>query len=294
MYIPGHRWVILVAAGARVRARALDDGASQSFFGYDGRGSPLQSALVRAQRFADPRRIVVVASSEDRWCWARELAGLPESNVLVQPVDRGTGPGVLLPLVRIVQRDPDAIVTIIPSDHRVEDEPLLASTLWDAVGSLGDRRRILLLGMTPSGPSADHAWIVPNPGSADGVRSVARLVDRPTSSVAEALFHRGALWNTSMLVARGVHLLDLFGMTQPQLRESLADRLGAIPTASAIADAYATLPPCDFTKDLLAHSAQRLHVVTAPPCGWVDLGARRGLAGRQGAMTNERWREALI
>src|SRR3712207_8238933 len=41
--------------------------------------------------------------------------------ILKQPVDLGTGPGVLFPLSHILARDPHARVLILPSDQNVED-----------------------------------------------------------------------------------------------------------------------------------------------------------------------------
>jgi mannose-1-phosphate guanylyltransferase len=45
------------------------------------------------------------------------LSEMPKSNIMVQPSNRGTGNGVLLPLIHILARDPAAHIVLLPSDH---------------------------------------------------------------------------------------------------------------------------------------------------------------------------------
>jgi hypothetical protein len=85
----------------------------------------------------------------------------------VQPCNRGTAPGVLLPLVAILDRDPEAVVLLLPSDHFVADEPALARSLraahqaahcgWTDLGTPERVRRCL---------ARASAW--PLPGSRHG------------------------------------------------------------------------------------------------------------------------------
>ena len=56
--------------------------------------------------------------------------------LIVQPMNRGTANGILLPLLHIEARDPDARIVILPSDHYVRDESILVTALESALGRL--------------------------------------------------------------------------------------------------------------------------------------------------------------
>jgi len=57
---------------------------------------------------------------------------LPEANIVVQPQNRGTAAGILLPLLSILARDPEAKLIVLPSDHFVADEELLGDAILQA------------------------------------------------------------------------------------------------------------------------------------------------------------------
>jgi mannose-1-phosphate guanylyltransferase len=69
--------------------------------------------------------------------------------VIVQPSNRGTANGILLGVCAIYERNPEAIVTILPSDHYVEREEVLARVLEHAVASVGTSNTVAFLGFVP-------------------------------------------------------------------------------------------------------------------------------------------------
>src|SRR5687767_9752363 len=52
----------------------------------------------------------------------RQLFSRPKQNIIVQPANKETGPGILLPLMHIYKRSPEAIVAVFPSDHFIWEE----------------------------------------------------------------------------------------------------------------------------------------------------------------------------
>jgi mannose-1-phosphate guanylyltransferase len=53
----------------------------------------------------------VVSQRHRRW-WEPALAGVAAANIIVQPRNCGTANGILLPLLHIMERDPEACVVI--------------------------------------------------------------------------------------------------------------------------------------------------------------------------------------
>ncbi|HYS89823.1 MAG TPA: sugar phosphate nucleotidyltransferase, partial [Bradyrhizobium sp.] len=90
--------------------------------------SMLEHTLARVERFIPRERILVVVSQNHQAEVTQHLAHWPAENVIYQPANRDTAPGILLPLTYISHRDPLATVTVFPSDHFVvKEDPFLAA-----------------------------------------------------------------------------------------------------------------------------------------------------------------------
>jgi mannose-1-phosphate guanylyltransferase len=56
----------------------------------------------------------------------RQLSGLPPKNVVLQPENKETGPGLLLLLMHLAKRYPESVVAVFPSDHFIlEEDPFM-------------------------------------------------------------------------------------------------------------------------------------------------------------------------
>jgi mannose-1-phosphate guanylyltransferase len=135
----------------------------------------LQRALAVAAR---DHIVPVVTDAHRRW-WEPQLLGFHRNRVVVQPRNRGTGFGVLLPLLVIAKCDPEAGLIFIPSDHYVEHEDLLAEFLRQATAPEAlDSDKLTLLGMTPNAPDSGFGYLSPAPDSGVGLRPVHKFSDR--------------------------------------------------------------------------------------------------------------------
>ena len=271
----GGVWAIVLAAGEGSRLRTLTTTASgvavpKQFCSLHDGPSLLDETLQRAATVApEPNICTVVARDHARW-WREALEHLPGDNVIVQPENRGTAIGMLLPLIGILERDPDACVVVLPSDHHVVDEAVLGCALKRAVGALGERdSSIVLLGIAPDAPDSELGYIVPARPDME-LSAVTEFVEKPLAAEARRLIECGALWNVFVLAARARVLADLVGRSDPALLERMraAYRAGS----NALADLYPQLPHLDFSRHVARGSEPMLTVLRVPPCGWTDLG----------------------
>jgi len=271
-------WAIVLAAGEGTRLRELTTRSGvatpKQFCSLRGGRSLLSDALARAARIVPRRRIVVIVAEEHRRFWEPEVAGLSPENVVVQPCNKGTAAGILLPALGVLERDPAARIAFLPSDHFVGREAVIENSLRLALDSLDEiGTELTLLGITPDAPETGYGWIVP--AKSDRLlRPVERFVEKPAESTAGELFAAGALWNSFLFAVKGATLVRLFEERLPELAASLArvfDR-EASARASELQALYATLDTKDFSRDVLQAYERRLHLEIVPPCGWTDLG----------------------
>jgi mannose-1-phosphate guanylyltransferase len=284
---PVNTWVVVLAAGEGRRLHQLTTNESgvpvpKQFCSLNGGPSLLRSALERAAVVAAPHRICTIVAEQHRRWWQPALTPAERANVIVQPRNRGTANGILLPLLHIMRRDPLARVVLLPSDHYVDDESVLAAALRGTIRKLRVAREVLLLGIAPEEPDPDLGYIVPGAELERSVWSVASFVEKPPGAEAARLIEAGGLWNAFIVAAHAATLLDLFNASFPWIVKAMQaalERDQATPTDPvAIADLYKQLADLDFSKQVLEQAAARLRVVPVPSCGWSDLGTPTRLA----------------
>lgn len=283
-----HDWAIVLAAGEGSRLRSLtttSGGVSvpKQFCSLAGGPSLLQETLRRAEIVAPRSRIATVVAEQHRRWWEGPLWSLRASNVVVQPENRGTANGILLPLLFLMERDPLARVVLLPSDHFVRDEAILAHSLRAAMAQLAFRPdEVLLLGIDPDEADAELGYVVPEASETYGVAKVAQFVEKPPLTLARELIGQGGLWNSFIIAAQARALLGLFQRRFPELVAdvSIAVRreLRSGGDGYALADLYGRLPELDFSRHVLEGQEAQLRVLRVPQCGWSDLGTPRRVA----------------
>jgi mannose-1-phosphate guanylyltransferase len=276
----GKTWALILAAGEGSRLKSLTTtfngvAVPKQFCSLNGGSSLLQEALQRAASITVPTRTCAVVAASHRHFWETPLFHLPESNVIVQPQNRGTAHGILLPLLHIAARDPDATLVLLPADHHVEDEATFAESLRRAASAATkDRNAIYMLGVEPDAPDTELGYILPQQGGASTVSRVTRFVEKPNLARAQSLLDEGALWNVFVIAASAKALLDLYARRHAStLRDfRLALSGEAMDADVALDDLYALLPGLDFSRDVMEGQEAMLKVVPVPACGWSDLG----------------------
>ncbi len=236
----------------------------------------LQATVDRLQQLIAPDRTVVVVPRQHEAIARQQLSEYPAMEIVAQPRNLGTGPGVLLPLVHVLRRNPAADVALIPSDHDFRAPRPLLEALLRAQRAARQHRGMVLLGAVAETPASDLGWIVPRrrrlPGAA--VSSIREFVEKPSPALAASLFAQGALWNTMLSVTPASVLWGLARQQLPRqavLLDRYASALGTSVAAQLLEDTYRELPSADFSRDLLA-AARGLWVTPMLGAGWSDCG----------------------
>lgn len=275
-------WALVLAGGDGERLRRLTTLASGSavpkqFCSLFEGPSLLQEALRRARTVTANARTCAVVARDHRRFWEPQLWSLGARNIIVQPQNRGTAIGVLLPLLHILERDPGARIVLLPSDHHVRDAHTLGAALMDTAHLVRWRTEaVFLLGIEPEDPDPELGYLVPGAVDDNGALTVSRFVEKPSAGEARELMGARGLWNSFILAAAGTALLELFEQRIPELVQSLRTAVqedgGSPLECRAAATLYERLPTVDFSRDILMGQEDRLRVAPVPACGWSDLG----------------------
>jgi mannose-1-phosphate guanylyltransferase len=283
-----HLWALVLAAGEGRRLRGLTTikaglAVPKQFCSLEHGPSLLQEAVQRARAVVAPERICTIVAADHRQWWADHLEDVSPENLIVQPQNRGTANGILLPLLAILERDPDARILLLPSDHHVRDEERLAGALRYAASPPETAwAEIMLLGLTARTADTELGYIVPNREAGHTHHGVNRFVEKPELDQAQRLIEHGALWNAFIIAADAPALLKLFERRYPDIvaamRDAVRGNAGGLAPDAALAELYEALPELDFSRNILQGQEQHLRVLPVPECGWSDLGTPQRVA----------------
>jgi mannose-1-phosphate guanylyltransferase len=284
----GHRWALVLAAGEGSRLRTLTTTAEgvaipKQFCSLRGAQSLLSDALHRAGHIAHDERICTVVAAEHRPWWQVTLASRTPASIVAQVRNKGTAIGILLPLLRILARDPDACIAVLPSDHFVARERVLTAALSEAMSRAArGADDLILLGIKPDEFDAELGYIVPASRLGGSCVPVRSFVEKPDSATAAQLIEEGALWNAFIMAVRGRQLLNRFLALCPDVVARVQEIALLDPfepqQRQRIEAVYERLPTLDFSRDLLQRDPAQLSVMRVSACGWSDLGTPQRVA----------------
>ena len=280
-------WSLVLAAGAGRRLSVMTGGVPKQFWRPQGRTSLLEDTLNRLSPVVPAHRTVTIVDRSHQ-PFVTALANPDRlGEIVYQPENRGTAAGVLLGLLAVAARARDAIVVLTPSDHGVRRPEIYREGLRASINSVRrEASGVVLLGVDGDCVHADYGWItparVPRPNE---LVPVASFVEKPSAALAAELWVTGAVWSTMVLVARVSALINLYKRHLPGLYAVFAPA-ATLPNRDCrrYFDAvYPTLPPYDFSHDLLAPAAGLSLVVWPSTVGWSDLGTPERLRAWHGA-----------
>jgi mannose-1-phosphate guanylyltransferase len=202
-------WALVLAGGDSTRLQGVTRiiaGASipKQYCRIFGSRSLLEATLRRIAPLVAAERTLVIINRDHLTIARPQLTSLDVRNVLVQPRNLDTGPGLLLSMLELSRRDPEATVAIFPSDHYVRDGAAFRRSI-ERMGRVvaAHAEKIALLGAHPEQVDTGYSYIAPGRPVAPGVDAFVVLAfhEKPTPGLAGAIIGRGALWNSFVMVA---------------------------------------------------------------------------------------------
>jgi mannose-1-phosphate guanylyltransferase len=284
-----HAVILAGGAGERFWPASRADRPKPFLEVVDGR-SLLDATHRRARRFASPGCVWVVCGRSHAAAIRRET-GLPTSRVLVEPQRRNTAMAMAWVAHHIAAQDPEAVLAVLPADHRIPDAGAFASAIRKGAKAARSARCLVTLGVKPSRPDTGYGYIkvgAPVGRVHPGLRRVERFVEKPDAAKARAYLRRGGyLWNAGIFVLGARTLLHELEVCAPEIHRALAP-LARRPTArsgAALEKAYRRAPSLPIDTAVMERSE---NVWTLPVSfHWSDVGTWLSLAEELGVAPGE-------
>lgn len=251
-------------------------------------GSLLHQTLDRA-RLAVPWKRIVIVSNGSHDVHLAPGSSMPRAPRLrIRTRGQGTAMDVLLAIHWIRRKEADAVIAILPSEQVVLQPQAFMRHVVAVAGFVSRHaREIVIVGARPTYPETRYGWIetaqsIPDSGS-EPVFRVRSLQHGLSYSLARACYESGALWNTSVIVARAEALLQASRRRSPELDATLETAMALVGTPyeqRTLEDCYAVAREASFSEAVLAGAPQLLAASQLPPVHW-SMETSAGLAHRR-------------
>ncbi|MGK2284941.1 mannose-1-phosphate guanylyltransferase/mannose-6-phosphate isomerase [Pedomonas sp. V897] len=185
----------------------------------------LQATVRRVMDGARYRAPLLVANEEHRFIIAEQLrqCGCAPEAIILEPEGRNTAPAIALAARFALERDPEALLLVMPSDHLIRDEAAFAAAVEAAAVAAGERHALLTFGIRPDRPETGYGYIccgAPLEGHND-VHAVDRFVEKPDLKTAETYVADGNyVWNSGIFLFRAADYLDELATHEPEMAEA--------------------------------------------------------------------------
>lgn len=277
-----HVWSVLLAGGVGSRFWPVSRAARpKQLLDLFGEGPMLRATLARALPLAPPERSIVVTSQALAPTVRALLPEVPGELVLAEPSGKNTAPAIAWAARVALERDPDAVLMVLPADHHIADVPAFRAACERALTLAKDR--LVTIGIVPTHPETGYGYIqrgAPLDGDAFAVRAFVEKPDLPTA--ATYLAGGEHLWNAGMFFMSARLYLGELAAHRP----ALAAVLDEAASASDVLRIWPRLESISVDYAVMERSA-RIAVVPGS-FGWSDVGSWRSLWDHRGAAPSYR------
>lgn len=181
----------------------------------------LQETALRLHGAANAAPPLIICNDEHRFFIAEQLRtlGIAPEDIVLEPIGRNTAPAAAVAAYLLADKDPAAVMVILPADHVIADVDVFRDKVALAAG-LAAEGRLVTFGVVPTAPETGYGYIrrAEQPLAGGEVYPVQQFVEKPDAATAEGyLADGGYYWNSGIFVFRADRYLEALEKYRPEI-----------------------------------------------------------------------------
>lgn len=271
--------IVIMAGGTGTRFWPYSrNNKPKQFLDVLGTGrSLLQMTYDRFSEDISDENIWVVSNEIYRDLLSEQLPTLAKDNILLEPSKRNTAPCIAYAAYKIKQKDPDAVMVILPSDHIIFKEKAFLKVINEAVENT-DNEKLFTIGISPNKPETGYGYIQFRE-SDEAIKKVKTFTEKPQLELAKQFLASGDfVWNAGIFVWSATAIIAAFEKYQDELANLFAEGKGSYFTQNEtnfIQEAYSLSKNISIDYAIMEKSDNVF--VLLGDFGWSDLGSWNAL-----------------
>ena len=221
------------------------------------------------KRFGEDFSAPIVVANRAQEAELRAVAG-PDTRIILEPCKRDSAGAIAL---AAALADEDELLLVCPSDHYIADVDAFHRAIVLARPA-AEAGQIVTFGIEPDHPATGFGYIAA--GEGEGVRPVARFVEKPPPDKAEAMLAEGGhYWNAGIFLAATGTWREELRRHAPAILEAATAAIERgecqSPVIRVDEEAFSCSPAKSIDYAVMEHS-DRVSVVPVS-MGWSDVGS---------------------
>ncbi len=272
-----HYYCIIMAGGVGSRFWPVSRaGMPKQFLDFNIQGrSFLRRTYDRMKTIIPEENIIVVSLERYRDLVRDQLPELPEKNLLLEPYNRNTAPCISYATYSILQRDPDAITVVTPSDHAIARHDAFYKTLQEALAYAAGTDALITLGVIPTRPDPNFGYIQMAGPQEDGQPvKIKTFTEKPDIELARVFLETGEfLWNSGIFVWRADAIRQALEQYAPEISrlwDGWQDVLGTDSEHAFLERIYTDMPRISIDYAVMEKTGNAW--VYPADFHWADIG----------------------
>ncbi len=271
---------VILVGGSGTRLWPLSrQSMPKQFLPLASQHSLLQDTLLRLKGIEEIALPVFLCNQEHRFLVAEQVreVGATTEALILEPVARNTAPAIAAAALHLVQKNADALMLVLPSDHVIADVEAFHRCVAQAEKAARNGF-LVTFGIVPHRAETGYGYIQRGAALPDDAQAfhVSRFVEKPDEKTAESYVASGDYsWNSGMFLFKAQVFLDELEKFHPEIVSS---------TRLAVEGAYQDLDFCRLEEasfqsssalsiDVAVMEKTDKAVVIPSDIGWSDLGS---------------------
>jgi mannose-1-phosphate guanylyltransferase/mannose-6-phosphate isomerase len=249
----------------------------KQFLNLAGEGTLFQQTIARTRQLPNVTSPIVVASEDHRFLAADQLleVGIRDATIVLEPLARNTAPAIALGALQAQERDPEALLLVLPADHLIGDTEAFVAVVKQAM-PLAEQGWLVTFGIRPDRPETGFGYIRRAEAIGNEGYRVEQFVEKPDLTTAESYLADGGYdWNSGMFLFKASRYLEELAVHAPAMlaavREAHANASTDLDFVRIDHDTFARVP--DNSIDYAVMEKTRHAAVIPVSCTWSDIGS---------------------
>jgi mannose-1-phosphate guanylyltransferase len=274
-----NRYVIIMAGGVGSRFWPLSRREKpKQFLDILGKGETLIQQTYRRFKTTCPEKNIFVVTSAEHKELVIEQLKIDPSRVLGEPFRRNTAPCIAYGTFRILKENPEAVITVTPSDHLIVKEDKFCEEIQSCFEFAGRNDALITLGIKPDRPETGYGYIQADQKKpVHGYRNLLKVktfTEKPDIELARVFLESGDFyWNSGIFVWNIKSIMSAFEKYLPDtysVFEEGKNHFGTDVEKSFIGKTYAECRSISIDYGIM-EKADNVYV-KCTDIGWSDLG----------------------
>ncbi|HMG15201.1 MAG TPA: sugar phosphate nucleotidyltransferase [Saprospiraceae bacterium] len=236
--------------------------------------SLLQMTYERFSSWVPLENILVLTHKDYKKQVSLQLSLLPQENILCEPARRNTAPCIAYVSFKILKKDPDACLIIVPSDHLILKLEDFVNKLKTCIQFAEHTPALMTLGIHPTRPDTGYGYIQYGKEDVSGICKVESFKEKPDMETAQHFLAQGNYaWNAGIFIWKVADILRAFMHQKPDMYQLFERGIPYYYTESEEAFLEKHYPEAESISIDFAIMEKAENVYTIPAdIGWSDLG----------------------